>query len=358
MRSAYISFVPLRVTITHDSFDARVRSSSVLQRPLLTSVVRCRQGGGAQQQQQDRPRISSKLPPLGIPPEPPRFVLPLARELDILLNHPIAEVIVTGLVVLSAIGFAVETCDLGSEYMNRIPRFVENAIASLFTAEYVLRWYSKNLNVPFLFTRAMLIDLFAILPLIFNVAVPFIDSGVIRILRLIRIFRLQRILSEEWRDFLGDVTQAQLRIANVALTVFSILYVSAGLFFDAEVEANPQILNFFDAYYFSTITLFTVGFGDVVPLTSAGRIVTVLTVLTGAVLVPFQLAEVQSARKLSQQAGMGSMKRDRARSPSVLEDIVPFDFNIECKRCHLRGHQKDARYCRSCAHLLRNRRFD
>ena len=312
----------------------------------------------ARRQQQEKPFTSPKVPPLGIPPESTEFLLPLSRELDFLLNHPVAEVIITCLVVLGAVGFALDTVDLGSQELNQLPRFFENAIASLFTAEYILRWYSKNLSIPFLFTRAMLVDLFAVLPFIFNVAVPSVDSGVVRLLRLIRILRLQRILSEEWRDALGDMTQAQLRIANVALTVFSILYVSAGLFYNAEVDVNPQIITFFDAYYFSTITLFTVGFGDVVPLTSAGRIVTVFTVLTGAVLIPFQLTEVQKASKLSQQAGMSESELKRDRLPSALDNIVPFDFDIECGRCHLRGHQKDARFCRSCAHHLRNRRFD
>ena len=312
----------------------------------------------AQQQQQEKPVTSGNVPPLGIPPEPPEFALPLSLELDFLLNHPVAEVIITCLVVLSAVGFGLDTVDLGSQELNQLPRFLENGIASVFTVEYILRWYSKNLSIPFLFTRAMLVDLFAVLPFIFDVVGPSIDSGVVRLLRLIRILRLQRILSEEWRDALGDMTQAQLRIANVALTVFSILYVSAGLFYNAEVDVNPQIITFFDAYYFSTITLFTVGFGDVVPLTSAGRIVTVFTVLTGAVLIPFQLTEVRKAHKLSQQAGMSESELKRDRLPSSLDDFVPFDFNIECGRCHLQGHQKDARFCRSCAYPLRNRRFD
>lgn len=204
----------------------------------------------------------------------------------------------------------------------------------------------------------MVIDLFTIFPFIYNIAAPFYNSGAIRVLRLLRIFRLHRLFSEEWRDLFGNMMQSQCRIANVAWTVFSILYVSAGLFYYAEVNENPEVTNFFDAYYFSTITLFTVGFGDVVPSTSLGRIVTVFTVLTGAVLIPIQLTEVQSVRSSSQQMRSNDMKMDQSQLSSSFNDIIPFDFSIECDKCHLRGHQKDARYCRSCAYPLRNQWSD
>lgn len=214
-----------------------------------------------------RPRMDPKVPPLGIPPpRRRRNVLPLASEVDFLLNHPVSELIVTNLVALSAIGFAVETVDLG--HWNAVPLFLENAIASLFTAEYFLRWYGRNLSPRYLLSKLMLIDLVAILPLLLHS----VDSTFLRLLRITRIFRLQRTMSDEWNDLFGDMTAAQIRLANVALTVLSIIYVSAGCFYEVERDVNPQILNFFDAFYYSTITLFTVGFGDIAPLTSLGRI--------------------------------------------------------------------------------------
>lgn len=214
-----------------------------------------------------RPRVEPKVPPLGIPPRPRRRnVLPLASEVDFLLNHPVSELIVTNLVALSAIGFAVETVDFGG--WNAVPLFLENAIASLFTAEYFLRWYGRNLSPRYLLSKLMLIDLVAILPLLLHS----VDSTFLRLLRITRIFRLQRTMSDEWSDLFGDMTAAQIRLANVALTVLSIIYVSAGCFYEVERDVNPQILNFFDAFYYSTVTLFTVGFGDIAPLTSLGRL--------------------------------------------------------------------------------------
>lgn len=59
---------------------------------------------GPKQRTAERPRIGPKVPPLGVPPERVEFNPPLARELDFLLNHPIAEMIVTGLVVVRYVG--------------------------------------------------------------------------------------------------------------------------------------------------------------------------------------------------------------------------------------------------------------
>lgn len=254
--------------------------------------------------------------------------LPLALELDFLLNHPIAEIGISVLVLLSCIGFALDTVDLKSVFWNTLPQYIEHASASLFAAEYFLRWYSRNLSPRFLLTRAMLIDLCAILPLFVDLSPMASNSVFVRILRLTRILRLQRMMDEEAQDMFGSMTTAQVRIVNVFLTVFSILYVSAGLFFDVENAVNPQVDSFFDAFYFATVTLFTVGFGDVTPLTPKGRLITVLTVLTGAVLIPFQIAEVDRARRSVKNGGLENNNDAKA---ALQSDIPPTDWSVEVR---------------------------
>ena len=58
---------------------------------------------------------------------------PLAKELDFILNHVIAEMVITSLVVLSCIGFALQTVDLGENW-NIFPLYVERGVSSLFAA--------------------------------------------------------------------------------------------------------------------------------------------------------------------------------------------------------------------------------
>ncbi|CAN8075559.1 unnamed protein product [Agarophyton chilense] len=298
----------------------------------------------------ERPALRNLFPP---------GRLPLAVELDFVVNHPATDGIIAVLVVLNCLAFALQTLDVGPLWHQAF-RSYENNVSIVFLMEFFGRWYGKGLSPRFLLTRSMLVDFIAIAPIGFAVADQS-ELFFVRILRLTRILRLQRMImdTEASRGFMDRLTNAQARLASVGLSLFSLLYVSAGLFYQFEKDVNPGIRNFFDAFYFSTVTLFTVGFGDVSPLTSWGRLVTVLTVLTGAVLIPYKLSEIERYRRISNQANEKASPL-LASSSTVNEIMVAsmFDMVMECNRCNLRGHQRDARFCRNCGNLIIKRRFD
>lgn len=198
--------------------------------------------------------------------------LPLSLEIDFLLSHPWTDVSITFLVVLNCFAFALQTIDVGP-VLHEVFRSYENNVTIAFLIEYFCRWYGKGLSPRFLLTRRMIIDFLAVSPIAFAVT----DQSevlFVRMLRLTRIFRLERMVmdTKSSQDKMKGMTFVQVQLASIGLSLFSLLYVSAGLFYQVEKGVNPAILNFFDAFYFSTITLFTVGFGDVTPLTSWGRI--------------------------------------------------------------------------------------
>lgn len=198
--------------------------------------------------------------------------LPLSVELDFVINHPVTEAVVALLVILNCLAFALQTLDVGPMLQEAF-RSYENNVTIAFLMEFFARWYGKGLSPRYLLTRGMIVDFIAVAPIGFT----FVDQSeviFVRILRLSRILRLQRIImdTEASRGFMERMTNAQARLANVGLSLFSLLYVSAGLFYQVEKDVNPGVLNFFDAFYFSTITLFTVGFGDVAPVTGWGRL--------------------------------------------------------------------------------------
>lgn len=269
----------------------------------------------------------------------PSGKLPFSLELDFVLNHPLADLIISILVSLNCLIFALLTIDVGPSLHEAFQSYEQN-LSILFVLEYFGRWYGKGLSPRYLLSRGMIIDFIAIAPFGFTSIVTDQSEGLfVRILRLSRILRIQRVVMDTDRsvEIMESMSNVQVRLASIGLSVFSLLYVSAGLFYVVEKDVNPTVLNFFDAFYYSTITLFTVGFGDVTPLTSWGRIsmyiyqyifhhfsylsdfycyyeltfnifvcfqVTVLTVLTGAVLVPYQLTELESVRRLSAKRKM------------------------------------------------------
>lgn len=196
---------------------------------------------------------------------------PLALELDYVLNHPITEGIIALLVSLNCLAFALQTLDVGPQ-LHQAFRSYESNLTVLFLIEYVARWYGKGFSPKYLLTRGMILDFIAVSPLAFAVADQS-EALFVRILRLSRILRIRSLFldSERGQEIMESMSFAQIRLANVVLTLFSLLYVSAGLFYQVEKDVNPAVQNFFDAFYFSIITLFTVGFGDITPLTSAGK---------------------------------------------------------------------------------------
>lgn len=201
----------------------------------------------------------------------PAGKLPFALEIDFVLNHPIADAIIAALVALNCLIFPLQTIDVGPALHDAFLAYEHN-LTILFLIEYVGRWYGKALSLRYLLTRGMLIDFLAVAPLVFDLADQS-EALFVRLLRLSRILRIQRVMMDTDRsaDFMGSMSKIQVALANIGLSLFSLLYVSAGLFFVAEKGINPNVQNFFDAFYYSTITLFTVGFGDVTPLTSWGR---------------------------------------------------------------------------------------
>lgn len=197
--------------------------------------------------------------------------LPFSLEIDFVLNHPITDAIIAALVALNCLIFPLQTIDVGPALHKAFVAYEHN-LTIVFLIEYFGRWYGKALCLRYLLTRGMIIDFLAVAPFAFDVADQS-EALFVRLLRLSRILRIQRVFMDTDRsaDLTGSMTAIQVTLANIGLSLFNLLYVSAGLFYIAEKDVNPNVLNFFDAFYYSTITLFTVGFGDVTPLTSWGR---------------------------------------------------------------------------------------
>ena len=207
----------------------------------------------------------------------------------------------------------------------------------------------------------------------------------VALLRVFRVLRLVRLLQRDdfnriMTFFLGlrpgtVLPQYWLRIAQVVFTVFTVIWITAGLIYEAEFQANPeQFRNFFDALYFALTTLTTVGFGDITPVTSAGRVAVSAGILTGVLLIPTQLSALASSLLMVRQRA-ACVPTPRAHSPclaprslwSVLpaersgrlaqavEDDAPelsLPLRGACQRCGLDRHDDDARFCKRCGNTL------
>ena len=174
---------------------------------------------------------------------------------------------------------------------------IEIVTVTVFIIDYILRWCTADYKLgkggwSFLLypvTPAAIIDLLSILP-----ALSLIGQG-FKILRLSRLFRVLRIFKFlRYSDKFELLWQVIKREKNVLLTVlcFCIFYIflTALIMFNAEphispVTGKPTFASFFDALYWATVTLTTVGYGDLTPVTNIGRLVSMLSSLFGVAII-------------------------------------------------------------------------
>jgi voltage-gated potassium channel len=163
----------------------------------------------------------------------------------------------------------------------------------IFTVEYILRlWtcveqdaFSTPLKgrIKFMFTPLAVVDLLAILPFYLPMFIT-LDLRFLRILRLFRIFRLLKMARylEHFSLMAAVVRRKKEELIITLFMAFMLLILSASLIYYAEREAQPQAFSSIPrAMWWSVNTLTTVGYGDVYPVTAAGRLLGGVIALLG-----------------------------------------------------------------------------
>ncbi|MBV8882597.1 MAG: ion transporter [Chroococcidiopsidaceae cyanobacterium CP_BM_RX_35] len=231
---------------------------------------------------------------------------------------------ITSLVLLSSAIFVVDTYTIPISLRNKL-NTIDSIILLIFAVEYLLRLWCAESKIKYFFGLYSIIDLMAILPVFLGM----LDISFIRILRWFRILRLIRFL--EGRVFFDRVsTEDSIIFARILFTIFAIIFVYSGLIYQVEHPVNPRDFDtFFDAVYFSVVTMTTVGFGDVIPVSGGGRLMTVLMILTGIALIPWQLGD-------------------------LIKQLVKTANHVEalCPTCSLSLHDTDAQFCKLCGTKL------
>jgi len=222
-----------------------------------------------------------------------------------------------------------------SEATRRLLWQLEVVIVIFFIVEYVARLYAAENRAKQLVDVYSIIDLIAILPTLSMIFLPLIgitlDIGFIRFIRAFRTFRIFRFLrfTADGDFFFGSITPQLLKVTRLFLTILMIFFISSGLFFYVESNLNPDVKNFGDALYFTIVALTTVGFGDITPLSDAGKWVTVLMILSGIFLIPLQISQI-----VKEWVRMATKKE------------------VVCPKCGLRFHDEDASHCKSCGQVI------
>lgn len=166
----------------------------------------------------------------------------------------------------------------------------------IFTIEYLLRVWSANhedrykhhINgrLRYMLSWPALVDLLAILPFYFYVFVGF-DLRILRIFRLLRFFRLFRLTAYmKATRLVKNVIKSTVNelLLCLVLALFLII-ISSSLVYFAEHTAQPdKFKSIPSTIWWSVITLTTVGYGDLIPITATGKIFTSIILLAGVAI--------------------------------------------------------------------------
>ncbi len=249
------------------------------------------------------------------------FQTPLGKAIDL-------TIIILNLLLVAI--FVINTYSLPSDLRYWLWR-LEILIVAIFIIEYMLRFYGAPNRRSYVKDIYSIIDLVAIMPTIILLALPpsfFVhDIRVIQTIRVLAVFRIFRFLRfiAEYHLLFGVISYEMINVARLVVTII-IFFVYSGLFYFVESPVNPLVQNFGDAFYFTVVAVSTVGFGDIVPESGEGKLITLAMIISGIILIPFHAARIF---------------RTWLRNAQEKKVLI-------CQSCGLDRHDVDAKYCKNC----------
>lgn len=202
---------------------------------------------------------------------------------------------IQGLILLSIVTFSVETIPDLKPQTRMLLRVIEWFSVIVFTIEYVLRIYVADSKPKFIFSFFGIIDLLAILPFYLSFG---LDLRSLRALRFLRLFRILKLV--RYNNAMGHFTRAiksakEEILLFIFITLILIYFSAVGIYY-FENEAQPEhFSSIFDSLWWAVITLTTVGYGDVYPITVGGKVFTFFILMIGLGIVAIPTGIISSA---------------------------------------------------------------
>ena len=199
------------------------------------------------------------------------------------------------LIILSVITFSIETVPNLTSQTQRILYAIEAFCVIVFTLEYFIRIYVADSKPKFIFSFFGIIDLLAILPFYLSFGIDLRSLRLLRMFRLFRLFKLVRY-NRAMKHFARAMVNAKEQIILFIIITLLLIYFSAVGIYYFENEAQPEhFSSVFDSLWWSIVTLTTVGYGDVYPITVGGRIFTFFILMIGLGIVAIPTGIISSS---------------------------------------------------------------
>lgn len=250
------------------------------------------------------------------------------------------DIVLIASILLSVLLVILESMHIFPHSAYLVLRVLEYLLTLFFTVEYLARIYCLKQPRKYIFSFFGIVDLLATLP----VYLSFFLHGshymlVIRAFRLIRIFRIFKLFT-----FIneGNLLLRSLWISAPKILIFFffvlILVISMGtvMYMIEGAQEGSSFNNIPNSIYWAIVTMTTVGYGDITPVTPIGRLFSAIIMLIGYTIIAVPTGIV-SATMVSEH------KKQEKR---------------KCPRCNRDGHDFEAVYCKYCGAKLKKEKTD
>lgn len=240
----------------------------------------------------------------------------------------IFDVVLLVFIILSVFVVIISSVEPIYSKYGSLLRAIEWFFTIAFTIEYFFRIYSTGKPIKYIFSFMGIIDFLSIIPTFLVFLYPpirfMVDIRVIRLIRVFRVFKLSRYLKG------ANIMQIALRSSRPKIIVFLlsiilIVIILGTLMFIIEGQRNG-FENIPKSIYWAVVTLTTVGYGDVVPVTSMGKVLASIIMILGYGIIAVPTGIVSNAIA-------------RASTKTNTQS---------CRQCSKEGHDDNAVFCKFC----------
>ena len=232
-------------------------------------------------------------------------------------------------IILSIVTVLLDSVSEYRQQYGQLLNFAEWIFTIMFTIEYSLRIYCIRRPLSYVFSFYGIIDLLSVIPTYLSVLIPGTEVlSVIRILRVLRIFRVLKLVQYigEANHLVEALIASKRKIFVFIFSVMNIVLILGSIMYLIEGEAAGYT-SIPKSIYWAIVTLTTVGYGDIHPLTSLGQAISAVIMLIGYSIIAVPTGIVTTELHFSKSKN---------------------ENKIECIVCEKIDLDEDSLFCNNC----------
>ncbi len=244
------------------------------------------------------------------------------------------DIILLFLILASIVLVMLESVDSLNAKYHTFFDYAEWVITILFTLEYFMRIISIKKPKSYIFSFFGIIDFLSTIPkylsLLFVGAHALVALRALRLLRVFRVLKLARFVNES-ENLIKALKASRAKILVFLMAVISIAVILGSLMYLIEANQDSGFDSIPRAVYWAIVTLTTVGYGDIAPVTPFGQFIASIIMILGYSIIAIPTGIVSVAFS----------KQDKVHTNTQ-----------SCPYCSTSNHHDDAKHCYQCGELL------